>query len=748
MLKQIQKIKNLGVFKDYNCPTAMEDFATKNIIYGWNYSGKTTFSRLFGLLESKKETNFGDLKFTFSDTAGDINEKNYTASTKVVRVFNSDFIWNNISFAGNAINPILLLGEDSKDAEKKIECLEKRLHSYQSSVRKTEHALTKLLRATAGLKTEESALIKKRIRLVPAFGATQLDGYITTIRQVGEHALSEEELDNALAIAHRADTDILPHIAKVTVDLDLLELHKSTESLLQKKPEFSNTMQYLVENEGVAEWIETGLKLHENKDSCEFCGNEIKASRLNDLHAHFSKDLVAHKLELNTLLQQIENACVADVIKRESEFNPQFIKRLRKVSVELNSSISVYNAELDKLSNKVKKKIRSPFITQQLQTDVIEYQSTLESNILNFNKLIEENNATSKNFVQEKNKEIERLKKHFAKEFIERVNLDRLEMRINSLKMRKKKLLEFNNPIEEEITKQKAIISLAQKGRVEINKRIASLLGSDTIQIDVVMDDDDVERFQLLRGSDPAINLSEGEKTAIAFAYFLTKLKELNNLSEAIVYIDDPISSLDSNHIFQVASIIKTTFFYQENYGNGPWLTRCKQIFFSTHNFEFFSLLRKLPMFKKTRFYMIKRLSTTESTLIDLPDSILKYSSEYHYLFNVLYDFNNSPDKTSLDVLLSLPNSIRRFVELYTYARYPDYDDVSVDRRADRIFGEEASKRILKVLHAFSHSNNIERIATNSDLISDIDGAVKELMMFLEKDSMHFEALKKSVSSD
>ncbi|MDH5415110.1 MAG: AAA family ATPase, partial [Flavobacteriaceae bacterium] len=251
----------------------------------------------------------------------------------------------------------------------------------------------------------------------------------------------------------------------------------------------------------------------------------------------------------------------------------------------------------------------------------------------------------------------------------------------------------------------------------------------------------------LVRGDGPASNLSEGEKTAIAFSYFLTKLQELRELHKAVVYIDDPISSLDSNHIFQVASIIKTTFFYQETPGTGEWLSKCKQIFLSTHNFEFFSLLRELPMKKsESRFYMIKRLNPKESTLNNLPDSILKYSSEYHYLFNVLYEFHNAPDKTSLEMLLSLPNAIRRFVELYTYTRFPDYKDVSVDRRADRIFGEEASKRILKVLHTFSHSNNIERIATNNNLISDIEIAVTDLMNILEKDEMHYEALKKSVT--
>ena len=54
MFKSIQKIKGLGVFSDYTKPAGTQDFAIKNLIYGWNYSGKTSLSRLFALIEAKQ----------------------------------------------------------------------------------------------------------------------------------------------------------------------------------------------------------------------------------------------------------------------------------------------------------------------------------------------------------------------------------------------------------------------------------------------------------------------------------------------------------------------------------------------------------------------------------------------------------------------------------------------------------------------------------------------------------------------
>ncbi len=38
-------------------------------------------------------------------------------------------------------------------------------------------------------------------------------------------------------------------------------------------------------------WVEKGLPLHEDKVTCEYCGNIIKQERKEELLAHFSEDL-------------------------------------------------------------------------------------------------------------------------------------------------------------------------------------------------------------------------------------------------------------------------------------------------------------------------------------------------------------------------------------------------------------------------------------------------------------------------
>ena len=179
------------------------------------------------------------------------------------------------------------------------------------------------------------------------------------------------------------------------------------------------------------------------------------------------------------------------------------------------------------------------------------------------NALIEVTNQRSANFGAQKRAAIDKLKRHYIAEFSDREELEKLIGDEARYARRQNTYQIFANIVKDQIAALKAKISLAQRGREEINGHISNLLGSNTLQIEVV-EEETFEKFRLVRGDQIAKNLSEGEKTAIAFSFFLSKLRELKKLDDCIVYIDDPISSLDSNHIFQVNAAINELFFCKE----------------------------------------------------------------------------------------------------------------------------------------------------------------------------------------
>jgi len=141
---------------------------------------------------------------------------------------------------------------------------------------------------------------------------------------------------------------------------------------------------------------------------------------------------------------------------------------------------------------------------------------------------------------------------------------------------------------------------------------------------------------------------------------------------------------------------------------------------------------------KESRYFISRKVN--ESSIEKLPAVYDSFKSEYHFLFKEINDFNENPSPSQSDRLLLMPNILRRFLEIYTLAKYPSKDEV--DDRATEIFGSVASKRICKPFHYFSHFNNIDRIGKQSEFLADINSACKELIEQIKKDKQHYKALR------
>ncbi|MBA2964677.1 MULTISPECIES: AAA family ATPase [Ramlibacter] len=740
MLNAIERIKGLGVYGDYAPPAGTKKFESSNVIYGWNYSGKTTLSRLFAHLE--RGTYDGDssgYSFTFATDTGQVTEANAKDCGHVVRVFNSDFVQENLNFGNAHGRPILLLGSESEAAQKAIaEIAAKRLRINQAATnqqKKSDAAAS----ALSDAKKVAAAGTKSALSLVEIYTATQLDIDLR-VTQLGleEHKLSEQDLEAVTKLARTPDQDALPPMTKISVASSLAEIWREAGLLLVQAPEVAGAIQRLTENPQVANWVERGLALHEHTDKCEFCGNDVAAQRLEQLRSHFSTAQANFKARIETLLARAWASRAAQPLPSARAVYPQFRERFDQAGSKLLAAIADHDQFVNVLEGELAAKRDDLFAPRTLVALSSDPAEGLRKTAEELNSVIREHNGVAEHFKAEKAKAIRRAKLHYAQLFDDKQKLAVKARKQERFKERIAKIRRMGEILDARKRELEAQINQAQKGREEINRRIESLLGAESVQIRVTAVDGE-DRFMLVRrDGSVAKRLSEGEKTAIGFAFFLTKLLELPDLSKAIVFIDDPISSLDSNHIFQVAAILREAFFEKNE---GAWSTKCKQLFVSTHNFEFLGLLRELPMGdKKNRsYYLVHRKAPGVSVLCDMPLSILRHSSEYHFLFSVIDKFHRAEDKTDLEVLMHLPNAVRRFVELYTYAKYPAG---TVDQRAEKLFGAEKGRRILKVLHHFSHGNNVERLVRNNDCMVDIAAVVADLMKLIsEQDERHLEAL-------
>ena len=756
MIRSIDKIKSLGVYQNYTRPAGIKEFAAKNLIYGWNYSGKTTLSRLFSMLEERAlHADFSNCEFTFNGGVDAITEKNLHECSLSVRVFNSDFIRNNLFFDSGSCNAILLFGKESEKTQKNIDGLNRRITESNSSIRSIKKKIDFCIESTQEEKKKAAQNIRQQLKVDP-YTAIHLSNDILALTALAKsQLLSEKDLADAIELALTPDSKKPLEVEELLGRPFIEALHQEAVVILAAAPLFSNTIKHLEENPEFERWVESGLHLHPDPGACEFCGNQITCDQLEAFRSHFSKDFADHKAKVQRLLDQAKVSEFDIEAPKAAEINPQFREAYQDALGPFLGNIKKFNAAVKALVDEIAAKVENPRKTMQPSPLPNDLEGDVVNTITAINAVIKDNNILAVNFINARSEALKKARAHFVQEAADRLEFEGWERKKALLSKRSERLCNFIKRLQAEVDRLQAEISQAQQGRERINERLSFILGSEAIQINVTKDDVGYERFQLVRKSgEVATNLSDGERTAIAFSYFLTKLSELKSedFRDTIVYIDDPISSLDNNHIFHVTAAINDMFFTKVNnkYGKEVRTITCKQIFISTHNFEFFNLMRELRIDGEgsAPLFLIKRSSGGQSELRNMPNSLARYKSEYQFLFDQIYAFHNSSNKIEHEHLFILPNALRRFVELYTFSRIPSGKGETVDHRAVELFGNEQAKSVLKFLHMFSHGNTIERLTGNSELIFLLEETVKAVFDELqERDSRHWKALIAAIES-
>ena len=125
--------------------------------------------------------------------------------------------------------------------------------------------------------------------------------------------------------------------------------------------------------------------------------------------------------------------------------------------------------------------------------------------------------------------------------------------------------------------------------------------------------------------------------------------------------------------------------------------------------------MRKKPQagWKKWSVFLLKRSSNGKSMLEEIPKELLRFKSEYHYLFSTLYDFDKR-EVGDFDCLLSLPNVVRRFMEAFGGIMIPV--SMGLKGKMKRLFADEvARERVWKFINHYSHNTTITRSLTIPD---------------------------------
>lgn len=672
MIRYFDKIENLGVFAKYAKPAGMVPFEKFNLIYGLNGSGKTTLSRFFQDLNTGTAVGFNNLKYKISTEEGPFTQgKPYT---RTIRVFNSEYVEANIGELEGTLNPIFVIGEENKTLVGIVEQDKKALQQADSSraAKLIEHDQLvkkrgKIFTDIASEFTEHTAGTTTRTyrknNAEAAFAALTDPQVLSTedlasaSKSMKQNAMENHEKISFGDINLRTgDHSEVPYFTA----LQVLEEHVSK---ITQTSATSIAIQRLVENPSIAQWVEHGVSIHDQTDGdvCEFCQQEIPKERAQALTSHFNdsdrklkEELDQSLQDLETLRENLQSFSTPTKSSFYTEFQEPFSTTTEKFS-SLKLSLLNHLVKLSKLLNTKQTRRTESYEIDPPQFDTKPYIDALQE----ANDVIEQHNAQTEKFDQRLQTTRNRIEKHFLSRIIKQVA--EIDDEIEAINVAMTQFIQGNidkgvlgiNALKKRIRETRLKISNFHQTAEDMSNKLASFLGRDDLRFEA-----EDEGYRIMRFGRPAKRLSEGEKTAITFLYFVVRLQDQDfDLSEGIVVIDDPISSLDSSSAYQAFSFLKNA------------VKDARQIFLLTHNFEFLKLLLDwISRVKKTdtTCWMLHCTTTggikRETELKPLDKILLENKNEFTYLFKILTKFES--DGTVANAY-PIPNIARKVLETF-----------------------------------------------------------------------------------
>ena len=617
MIKKID-IETFGLYENYKWDTEIgknETFRRVNIIYGRNYSGKTTLSRILKSVEDKQiNPKYSSGKFQISfDNNHIINESNLETELQdyKIRVYNSDFVKENLSWLHNddgTINPFTILGAKNVELDKKIKEIEQKLGSiesekgllYNHSIVEKEFieakkAYEKSVNDLDDKLRDKAKEIKNNTALysLPTY---QINTIKTDIpKAIKQGQLTPEQIINNQKLLKE---DQKPEILRLKEAKPGFEtFYTQTQELIQKKIKPSQPITDLVNDSLLQEWVRQGIDKHKDKrETCGFCGNTINKDLWKKLDAHFSKESEELRREINSKIDNIEQAknnlySFINLTKEQfySNLHSDFDAVLKKWSATINT----YSSSIESLTKALKEREKDIFKERELEK-IADVSETVLETIKEFNQLIDLHNKKSETLEIDQKNARQELRLSEIASFIDKINYEvALEtiQKLDGVQKAKKgeldKLTSQINDFDEEKRALEAQSKDESKGAELVNQHLTHFFGHNELKLIAEGNAPNI-LFKIVRNDEYASNLSEGECSLISFCYFIAKmedeLKDELNSSKLIIYIDDPISSLDSNHIFFMFSLIESVIAKPKKY--------C-QLFISTHNLDFLKYLKQ-----------------------------------------------------------------------------------------------------------------------------------------------------------
>ena len=772
---KIKKIDRMFSFCGLNKVCIDREFEGYNVFFADNGVGKTSITRAFELLIKQNSQHINRYKtinsksepqISFITDSGTITIDSVSLTTNLhfkIEIYNSDFLIQNAplssDFASKKLDNEMIvlsdsyLGEETKEEnelDQEKNKLQKRKDEISGSqansdikdeITKTKEAIKnaddEIEKIRKGITTREIQIVSDEITIRPD-ALNSKNNFNVDEKELQEKQTKFTELYNAI---------------KSFADLSDINF----PDLKIEKEKLTNLFEFDIEKEAgkVSEniknhiikvgrdFIESGRKIIDTNefDICPFCMQPIEngvlneySNYFNDAVGNFNNATQAMILELTNKLRLL-NESKNDVMNGLENFKPFMPSNYEQTKNDFKRNIESLGEKLEQIIKLVQDK--------KGIGDLDKFKEVLgffESALKACNEVI---NATQDILKDKKTQqtELNRIKNELKNLKIQKAMRDSFEAQ-----KRRQKALELLNNLKDELNKIdsniKAIdtkLEMLQATKKPDIKVINSYLRAlNLTKYSVNSDYQLIINQKILSNDDVRIVLSDGEKTTLAFAYFLARLKlfyKKESLKNLVIVIDDPISSLDDGRIYTTSYLVAKI--NQEIAGEILKKEEDKaQVFVLTHNHVFMSNIIRI-LGNNASYQQLSR--DNDKLIFESKDKVAGYfDTFYMLLFKEVKKFANEENLTEdYSKALNNGNKIRMLLESFMktnfisqfiakeYAQQHAFTDKTLEEIINAISAANQTHKFKSDLFSQSDCN----IVDGNDLKKKLIGVIKGLHM-------------------
>lgn len=665
-------IKKVASYDDTG--VTLGDLKKVNFFFGFNGSGKSTIAKyIYNLsLEVNQRAN----NFEFCTQVG------YDTANHHILTFDERFTEDNFINNEN-LKGVFSLDEANEIIDSQISEEDEKINISLERIRERAALINRLSTDQTAKQTEllnhcwsKRAIFTGFTKLTLPHGGSK-PNHLSEIRSKLRNPLISiptiQQLKDSYDLLYEKELKNIPTTIDAKLYLNLRKLEVQLQNLLQEVIVGNENVNIvnIINQLNARNWVETGIQfLLPTSETCPFCQEKTITENLREqfekLFDQSYKDKIDKLKSFERDYTSLSNALLSNILNIQNEFNP-------------NNLISNIYLLLQKSFNE-NKKIITEKIENSNERKSITFLNQHKEGLSDIIKKIKENNTNYSELDKNKKNLISNIWTFISSECKDKIDkFDKRIIQYSRIKsvadesisnLRNNVLLSRQNI---EILRTQTVNTQTAVNNINTILKNAGFDGFEIAEKDIV---NNISQYYLKRSTPQENNsifksLSEGEKNFISFLYFHQLCTGSDNIQtngskKKIIVIDDPVSSLDSQALFVVSTLIHNLIARKGN------ITAEKQQFKNDNITQVIILTHNLYFYKEVSFdrrpvctdywhYKVSKINN-KSEIKGQRQKIIQ--DDYSLLWNTIKDLKeNLPENRSLNIVIA--NSMRRIFESY-----------------------------------------------------------------------------------